>query len=91
MTVSTLQKTPRIKADVTDLCLKSQALADSSFRTPAIQPPYSVLSKHTYNFFPRGQDERSLANTEIHFSNMIGNDFSVNKTEIITALRQGFR
>jgi hypothetical protein len=36
------------------------------------------------------QDERPLVNPRIYFSNMIGNDFSVNKAEIITAVRQGF-
>lgn len=61
-------------------------MAALTLRILVIQTPASVLFL-IYAIFFKGQDKRSLINTRIHFSYMIGNNFSVNKTEIIIAVR----
>lgn len=70
--------------------LKPQSLEDWSFRNPypcsLLTVSFSIYTPHV----PTRVGDRSLTNSRIHLSNMIGDDFSVNKTEIIIAARQGF-
>lgn len=69
-------------------CLDFPMLKIQASDIPATQPSHCV--SFSIPFVPIREGGRSLANSRIYLSNLIGDDFSANKTEVIIAARQGF-
>lgn len=55
---------------------------------PTTQPSHCV--SFSIPFISIREGDRSLANSSIYLSNLIGDDFSAHKTEVIIAARQSF-
>lgn len=68
--------------------LEIPMLKTQASEIPTTQPSHCVSFSIPFVLIREG--DRSLANSRISLSNLIGDDFSAHKTEVIIAARQGF-